>query len=151
MARKVSSITLSKTEKDVYEISYVDYRWFHPGYTGNRKHKRFRSVDAANNFLKELYTNISDMAVVTNYTYKPKKESSIERTNNSGLIHINTVNEYANFMFFSTEDCVNQPYPSTAFVSEQVVNSVLSYTANQKRTQFKQMLQNSILTLSKTA
>lgn len=150
MANKVCSITLSKTDKGIYEISYVDYRWIRPGYTESRKYKRFNSIEAANKFLQELYMRIDGQANVTNYTYKPKNENSIERNENSGLIHINTVNEYANFMFFSN-DCINQPHPSTAFVSEHVVNSVLNYTANQKFTAFKQGLKQDITNMQKTA
>ena len=151
MAKKVCSIILSNPEKSVYEVSYIDYRWNRPGYTENRKYKRFRSIDSANNFLKELYMNIDGQANVTNYTYKPKNENGIERSDNSGLIHIKTVNEYANFMFFTPDSSFNQPYPSTAFVSEHVVGSVLNYMANQKYKETKQMLQKNMHVLQKTA
>jgi hypothetical protein len=151
MPRKVCSITLSKPDKDTYEVSYVDYLWIRPGYTGKRKYKRFKSLDAANAFLRDLYMHIDGMANVTNYTYKPRNESSIERNNNSGLIHINTVNEYANFMFFSLDSDFNQPNPSVAFVPEHVVNSVFNYIAGQKYAQTKQVLQNATLLMQKTA
>lgn len=95
--------------------------------------------------------NIDGQANVTNYTYKTKNENGIERSDNSGLIHIKTVNEYANFMFFAPDSSFNQPYPSTAFVSEHVVGSVLNYMANQKYKETKQMLQKNMHVLQKTA
>lgn len=144
MANKVCSITLSKPDKGIYEISYVDYRWIRPGYTQSRKYKRFTSIEAANKFLQELYMRIDGMANVTNYTYKPKNENSIERNGNSGLIHINTVNEYANFMFFSKDSDFNQPCPSTAFISEHVVGSVLDYMTRGKYMLANQIFQNNM-------
>ncbi len=151
MARKVCSIALSKSDRGIYEISYLDYRWVRPGYTQARKVKRFSSIEAANTFLKELYMRIDGMANVTNYTYKPKNENSIERSGNSGLIHINTVNEYANFMFFSKDFDFNQPYPSTAFISEHVVGSVLNYATNQKYAELKHALKQSVSSMQKVA
>ncbi len=151
MSRKVCSITLSKPENGTYEVSYIDYLWIRPGYTGKRKCKRFKSLDAANAFLRELYMRIDGMANVTNYTYKPQNESSIERNADSSLIHINTVNEYANFMFFSANSDINQPNPSVAFIPEHVVNSVFNHIAGQKYTNAKQVPYYFVLNRQKTA
>ncbi|MBQ8294269.1 MAG: hypothetical protein IJX89_02700 [Alphaproteobacteria bacterium] len=152
MSRKVSSIILSKPDKGTYEVSYIDYRWVRPGYTGTRKHKRFNSIDAANAFLRDLYMRIDGMANVTNYTYKPQNENSIERYSDSGLIHINTVNEYANFMFFSKDSDFNQPSPSTAFIPEHVVGAVFNYIAGAKYMQTKRVLNSATLVgMQKTA
>ena len=139
--------TIRQRETGLWECTIMD--GFQPN--GKRKYKRFKSLDAANAFLRDLYMHIDGMANVTNYTYKPRNESSIERNNNSGLIHINTVNEYANFMFFSRDSDFNQPNPSVAFVPEHVVNSVFNYIAGQKYAQTKQVLQNATMVMQKTA
>ena len=149
MAKKVSSIALLMAPNGVYEILYKDYRFIEPGYTERYKKKRFLNIDEANNFLKDLYAKIDGLVAVENWTYKPKDEGAVDRTGGIDILRLDTIQEYAKFMFFSKDASFNQPCPLGACLPENIVGYVLNYVACKRYGASKQAYRNNIFHMQK--